>query len=81
MKCKHERAPLHATFCPDCGARLIQQRGDVKVPVPKCKGNTWYSQMMVGGERVYISAATEEEYYAKAKAVKSRQLEIKKPPP
>lgn len=81
MRCKHERAPLHATFCPDCGQRLIQQRGDVKVPVPKCKGNTWYSQMMVGGERVYISAATEEEYYAKARAAKQGLIEMKKAAP
>ena len=80
-RCKHERAPLHATFCPDCGQRLIQQRGDVKVPVPKCKGNTWYSQIMVGGERVYISAETEEEYYAKARAAKHGLIEIKKAAP
>ena len=59
-RCKHERAPLHATFCPDCGARLILQRGEVKVPVPKRKGNLWFSQMMVGGQRVYISAETEQ---------------------
>ena len=80
-RCKHERAPLHATFCPDCGARLIQQRGEVKVPVPKRKGNLWFSQMMVGGERVYISADTEEEYYAKAKAAKAGIIETKKAAP
>lgn len=80
-RCKHERAPLHSTFCPDCGARLIQQRGEVKVPVPKRKGNLWFSQMMVGGERVYISADTEEEYYAKAKAAKTGLIETKKAAP
>ena len=80
-RCKHERAPLHATFCPDCGARLILQRGEVKVPVPKCKGNLWFSQMMVGGQRVYISAETEEEYYAKARAAKQGLIEMKKAAP
>ncbi len=78
MKCKHERAPANSTFCPDCGARLIAQRDEIKVPPPKLRGNKWSSQIMVGDDRVYISADSEEEYYAKARAVKQGLIKIKK---
>ena len=81
MKCKHERAPEHATFCPDCGARLVQVRGEVKVPVPKFRGNKWSAQMTINGERVYVDGSTEEEYYAKARAAKADLIEIKKASP
>ena len=81
MKCKHERAPEHAAFCPDCGARLIQVRGEVKVPVPTLRGNKWSAQMTINGERVYVDGSTEEEYYAKAKAAKADLIEIKKASP
>ena len=53
----------------------------MRVPTPKRKGNIWFSQIVVNGERVYISADSEEEYYAKAKAAKTQQIEIKKAPP
>ena len=78
MKCKHERAPANATFCPDCGARLIELRGETKVPPPKLRGNKWGNKIAVGEERVYISAQTEEEYYAKAKAAKLGLIETQK---
>lgn len=78
MKCKHERAPANAAFCPDCGARLIVQRGDTKVPAPKLRGKKWSSQIAVGESRVYISASSEEEYYAKAKAAKLGLIEMQK---
>lgn len=80
-KCKHPRAPDNAVFCPDCGARLIQLRDEVKVPVPKKKGNVWAAQVMVDGERVYVTAASEKEYYAKARAAKTELIEIKKTSP
>ena len=78
MKCKHERAPLYATFCPDCGQRIVAQRGEIKVPVPKQKGNTWFAQVTVDGKRAYISGNSEEEYYAKARATKQGLIETKK---
>lgn len=78
MKCKHERAPLYATFCPDCGQRIVVQRGEIKVPVPKQKGNTWFAQVTVDGKRAYISGNSEEEYYAKARATKQGLIETKK---
>ena len=81
MKCKHERAPANATFCPDCGAKLIVQRGEVKVPKPSLRGNKWSGQVTVGENRVYISAPSEEEYYTKAKAAKQGLIEIKKASP
>lgn len=81
MKCKHERAPAHATFCPDCGSRLIEQRGEVKVPVPVLRGGVWSARIMVGGERVYVAADSEEGYYAKARAVKQGLIETKKAAP
>ena len=81
MKCKHERAPTHAAFCPDCGARLIQQRGEVRVPMPTQRGNLWSAQITVDGERAYISGESEEEYYAKARAVKLDLIEHKKTAP
>lgn len=80
-RCKHERAPLHATFCPDCGARLILQRDEVKVPVPQQKGGIWFGRVTVGGERVYVSASSEKEYYTKARATKVGLIETKKAAP
>lgn len=81
MKCKHERAPEHATFCPDCGARLIRQRDEIKVPVPQKRGSKWGASVTVNGEREYISADTEEDYYIKARAVRQGLIEIKKTSP
>ena len=76
-KCKRE-IPENSIFCSWCGCRQIGEANLVKVPPPKRKGNAWCNQVMVDGERVYVSADTEEEYYAKAAAAKSRLIEIKK---
>ena len=81
MKCRHERAPEHAAFCPDCGARLVQVRDEVKIPVPRHRGKKWSASMEINGERVYLSADSEEEYYAKANAARSGLIEIKKAAP
>ena len=85
MKCKSTRCkreiPDNAIFCPWCGFRQVLAADEVKVPQPKRKGNKWYAQMMVGDQRVYISEDSEEEYYAKANAIKTRQLAIKKAAP
>lgn len=79
-KCKHIRAPENATYCPDCGARLVQMRGEVRVPVPHIRGAKWGAQLTVNGERFYVDGDTEEDYYAKARAVKAGLIEIKKAP-
>ena len=81
MKCRHQRAPENATFCPDCGARLVRLRDEKRIPVPTKRGNTWSTQMMVDGERVYIKADSEKEYYAKANAARDGYLKIEKAAP
>lgn len=81
-KCKHQGAPEHAAFCPWCGKKLIADRETVKVPSPrKLPSGTFFAQMTVGGQRVSISAPSEEEYFAKARAAKLGLLEMKKAAP
>ena len=82
MKCKKCRREIdqNAIYCPWCGHKQLTDSYDVRVPVPRQKGNKWFSQVVVNDERVYISADSETEYYAKAKAAKTRQIEIKKCP-
>lgn len=82
MKCKHIGAPENAVFCPFCGRRLIDEAQTVKVPAPrKLPSGTFYAQMTVDGQRVSVSAATEPEYYTKARAAKLGLLEMKKTAP
>lgn len=82
MKCKRckREIPDNSIFCNWCGHQQLTASTDVRVPVPRRKGNTWYAQVMIADERVYISADSEDEYYAKARAAKTRQIEIKKCP-
>ena len=79
-KCKHEIAD-NSIFCNWCGHKQLTASDDVRVPVPRKKGNKFVSQIMVGEERIFISANSEEEYYAKARAAKTEQIEIKKTSP
>lgn len=83
MKCKKCKREIqeNSIFCSWCGCRQIAEANQTKVPPPKRSGNTWHNQVMVDGERVYVSADTEGEYYAKATAAKSRLIEIKKSRP
>lgn len=77
-KCKREIAD-NSIYCNWCGFKQLTDSNEVRVPVPKRKGNTWYAQVTVDSERVYISGSSEEEYYAKARAAKSGLIEAKKP--
>lgn len=79
-KCKRE-LPDNSIFCNWCGFRQIEEGREVKVPAPKFNGTSYHNQVMVEGERRYISADTEEEYYAKARAAKLSLIEIKKAAP
>ena len=81
MKCKKCRREIedNSIFCNWCGHRQLTASNEVRVPKPQHKGNTWYAQVTVEGERVYISGESEEEYYAKASAAKSGLIEAKKP--
>ena len=83
MKCKkcHRVIEDNSIYCNWCGTRQIVDSTDVRVPPPRLKGFTYYNSIMVGDERVYVSARTEEEYYAKAKAAKTKQIEIRKASP
>lgn len=78
-KCKREIAD-NSIYCNWCGHKQLTAANEVRVPKPQKKGNKWVSQVTVNEERVYISADSEEEYYAKAAAAKTRQIEIKRTP-
>lgn len=82
MKCKHEGLPENAMFCCWCGKKLIKDKTEVKVPAPRVlPSGTFFNQVTVNGKRVPISAATEQEYYAKARAAKTGLIEAKKAAP
>lgn len=83
MKCKRCKRLIedNSIYCNWCGWKQLTDSTEIRVPTPQRKGNKWFARVTVGEERVYISADSEEEYYAKAKAAKSRQIEIKKAAP
>lgn len=82
MKCKHEGLPENAIFCCWCGKKLIKDKTEVKVPAPSVlPSGTYFGRVTVKGERICISAATEQEYYAKARAAKTGLIETKKAAP
>ena len=83
MKCKKCKREIedNSIYCNWCGHKQLTASNEVRVPVPRKKGNKWVAQVTVDGERVYVDGDSEEEYYAKAMAVKSRQLAIKKAAP
>lgn len=84
MKCKSCKRdiPDESIFCMFCGEKVIRNRRkkkEVSVPKPRKLGSdTWFGQPMVDGVRVSVSAPTEEEYYAKARAIKLGLLEVSK---
>lgn len=82
MKCKRCKREIedNSIYCNWCGYKQLTDSTEIRVPTPTHKGNTWYAQLMVDGERAYVSADSEDEYYAKARATKSGLLEIKKCP-
>lgn len=79
-KCKREIAD-NSIYCNWCGHKQLTDSNEVRVPVPHRKGNIWYAQIVSNGERTYISADSEDEYYAKARAIKAGLLEMKKTAP
>lgn len=67
-------------FCNWCGKKQLKDKTEISVPTPrKLKSGTWFAQVMVNGVRVPVSADTEAEYYAKARAAKAGLLEAQKP--
>ena len=83
MKCKKCRRTIedNSIYCNWCGYKQLTEVTETRVPVPVHRGNIWSSQIMVDGERVYVTAESEAEYYAKARAVKDRLVKIKKAAP
>lgn len=83
MKCKKCKRLIedNSIYCNWCGHKQLTASNEVRVPVPHKKGNQWVAQVTVDGERIYVSGNSEEEYYAKANAIKTRQLAIKKAAP
>lgn len=85
MKCKYCKStdiPDHSRFCPWCGKRQQKDAREISVPAPrKLPSGTFYGRLTVAGERVSVSAATEEEYYTKARAVKAGLVKAAKSGP
>ena len=81
MKCKYCKSPDlpdHAVFCPWCGKRQRKDAREISVPAPrKLPSGTFYGRLTVAGERVSVSAPTEEEYFAKARAIKAGLVKTK----
>ena len=87
MICKSCKRDIEddSIYCRFCGEKQIRERKkkqEIKVPVPKqLPSGTWFNRVTVNGERVSISAETEKEYYAKARAVKAGLIEVQKAGP
>ena len=81
MKCKYCKREIenNSIFCNWCGKKQIKQKDEVSVPKPRKLASGAYSaQIMVDGKRTTVTAATEKEYYAQARAAKMGLIEMKK---
>ena len=83
MKCKKCKRTIedNSIYCNWCGHKQLTDSTEVRVPTPIRRGEKYCAQVTVDGERVFISADSEEEYYAKARATKSKLIQIKKSAP
>jgi len=78
--CKKE-IPDESIYCMWCGKKIIVERTEIKVPPPrKLPSGTWFGRVTVKGERVAVSADSEESYYLKARAIKAGLMEASKAP-
>lgn len=80
MKCKSCKREIDDAFifCPWCGNKQVKERNEISVPAPrKLKSGSFSAQLMVDGKRVSITAPTEKEYYAKARAAKAGLVEVR----
>lgn len=84
--CKYcgREIPNDSIYCPYCGQRLArkkrEKKKEISVPKPrKLPSGSWFAQVMVEGERTPITANTESEYYALARAAKAGLIEAHKP--
>lgn len=87
MKCKACKRQIDddSIYCKYCGEKQIRERKkktEIKVPAPKqLPSGTWFGRITVSGQRVSISASSEAEYYAKARAAKAGLIEVAKSNP
>lgn len=85
MKCRNckREIPDNSVFCNWCGERQIREKKkEITVPKPtRRKSGLWIAQIMIDGKRTTVSAATEADYYAKARALKSGIIESAIPVP
>lgn len=83
MKCKKCKRTIedNSIYCNWCGHKQLTDSTEVRVPAPVRRGEKYCAQVTVNRERVFISADSEDEYYAKARAAKSNLIEIKKASP
>ena len=87
MKCKYckRQIPEESIYCMFCGERVIKtkkKKDEVKVPKPRqLPSGSWFGRVTVDGERCSITAASEAEYYAKAKAIKLGLIAAEKKAP
>ncbi len=81
MKCKRCKREIEdkSIYCSWCGFKQLSDSKEIRVPAPQRKGNTWYAQVTVKGERAYVSAPSEDEYYVRARAAKLGLIEAVKP--
>lgn len=78
--------PVFSIYCCMCGELIRQPKRirsmELPVPTPRqLPSGNWTAQLMQEGKRVSITAPTEQEYYAKARAIKAGLIEAAKSGP
>lgn len=87
MKCKYckRQIPDESIFCMFCGEKVVRRRkkkDEVSVPKPRqLPSGSFFAQLTIDGERYSITEPTEQEYYARARAMKLGLLKAKKKSP
>jgi len=75
-KCRycHRPIPYNSLFCNWCGGQQIVLKDEIKVPRPKKLKGGYFAQLTVNGQKLYVKANTEEEYYEKARGLKTGKI-------
>lgn len=85
MKCRKCKADipneLHFIYCGYCGEKLQRERkkkNEIKIPTPRKRGQKWYVDLRREG--VTVIEDTEAEARAKALAIRTGFIPVKKRP-